>query len=460
MLGKRSTRGLALLALAFPALGCSGASNGDPPSGAPSGAQCSPTAESIQSVFAATCDGAGCHGSQAPAAGLNLVGTSPAQLIGSSSALCGGWAMVVPGSPEKSFLYEKLVSGSPACGEPMPLGGHFSGANAECVREWIAGLGGSGCETCGGSECVTLAADPANCGACGNACPSGIACENGSCSCPSGDQACSGVCVDTEVDVNHCGACGNACPAGSTCSAGTCSCPDPLTACSGTCADTQSDGAHCGGCGKACSAGQVCLLGACSDGCGSLQQCGTNCVDLQSSVLSCGACDRACPGGTSCVGGQCQCDGGDTLCGAACVDTNTDANNCGACGVACGPGDNCVAGACQCAMSSSVSFKSDVEPILDAACSAAGCHSGARPKEGLSLDTGSVYAELVNVATQQCGGKRKLVVPGSPSSSYLMQKLLNVDVCIGTQMPKAGQSLPAANLDIISSWICSGAPDN
>lgn len=83
-----------------------------------------------------------------------------------------------------------------------------------------------------------------------------------------------------------------------------------------------------------------------------------------------------------------------------------------------------------------------------------------RPKENLSLDAGVSYAELVNVATSECSGKRKLVVPGSPGASYLMQKLLNVDVCTGSQMPKAGQSLPKAQLDQISSWICSGAPNN
>ena len=83
-----------------------------------------------------------------------------------------------------------------------------------------------------------------------------------------------------------------------------------------------------------------------------------------------------------------------------------------------------------------------------------------KPKEGLALEATKSYAELVNVAASQCGGKRKLVAPGSPSSSYLLQKLLNVDICTGTQMPKAGQSLPQKQIDIISSWICSGAPNN
>jgi hypothetical protein len=83
-----------------------------------------------------------------------------------------------------------------------------------------------------------------------------------------------------------------------------------------------------------------------------------------------------------------------------------------------------------------------------------------KPKENLALDATKSYAELVNVATSECSGQRKLVVPGSPSTSYLMQKLLNVNVCTGTQMPKAGQTLPKAQLDQISSWICSGAPNN
>lgn len=121
-----------------------------------------PDAPSIQAaIFEASCDGAGCHGAEAPAVGLKLVDVAPAQLVGMSSVLCSGWAMVVPGSPEKSFLYEKLASDKPACGERMPLTAHLPTEDAECVRAWIAGLAGaSGCEKCGGAECVTLASDP------------------------------------------------------------------------------------------------------------------------------------------------------------------------------------------------------------------------------------------------------------------------------------------------------------
>jgi hypothetical protein len=446
--------------LAFVSLSCAEASEGAPDT--TSNAACSAEAESIRSaVFAASCDGAGCHGSRSPAAGLDLMSRPLNELVGTSSALCSGWSIVVPGSPEKSFLYHKLTASTPACGERMPLAGHVSDADAKCVADWITGMAsGGGCETCGGPECVALAADAQHCGSCENACPEGVACENGQCVCAGGGLACRGSCVDAQSDPANCGGCGKACSPGASCAGGVCACPDSLDACGASCADLQSDPLHCGGCERACGSEQVCLRGACADGCGSLEQCGSSCVDTQSSVLNCGGCGAACAPGLACESGECVCQGGGELCGSQCVDTSNDAENCGACGQACGAGEACSAGACRCAASSSVSFKADVAPILDGACTSAGCHTGVRPKEGLGLDASDAYAELVNVATAQCGGKRKLVVPGSPSTSYLMHKLLNIDVCTGSQMPKAGQSLPQTDLDAISGWICAGAPNN
>jgi hypothetical protein len=83
-----------------------------------------------------------------------------------------------------------------------------------------------------------------------------------------------------------------------------------------------------------------------------------------------------------------------------------------------------------------------------------------RPKEDLSLDPGKAYAELVGVATSECGGARTLVTPGDAGQSYVMQKLLGSNLCTGSQMPKAGQSLPANQLALISDWICQGAKNN
>jgi hypothetical protein len=420
-----------------------------------------PTADSIhETIIVPNCTASTCHGARA-AATLNLAGTDwTSMLVGASAATCDGVALVVPGSPEQSFLYQKITEEMPACGgDRMPVDGALSAEDIQCIRDWITGLSASGCEQCGGDQCVSLPTDSLNCGACGTACPSGSTCQSGTCVCPVGEAACGDACVDVMSDAAHCGSCATACPTGALCSSGVCECSGGLMACGAECVDLTSDATHCGDCAKACASGEVCLSGSCSSGCGSLTQCGTSCLDLQTSPTSCGVCGNACAAGLSCVDGTCGCPAGQTECDGACVDTADDAENCGACGITCGPGSTCVASECQCG-SKAISFKGEVQPIFDANCTSAGCHTGARPKEGLSLDAGKAYAELVGVATSECGGARTLVKAGDAGQSYLVQKLLGVDLCTGSQMPKAGQSLPAAELALISDWICQGAPNN
>jgi alpha-tubulin suppressor-like RCC1 family protein len=126
--------------------------------------------------------------------------------------------------------------------------------------------------TCNG-QCTATQFDPANCGACGNACPTGQLCQSGGCSaasCMMGFTSCGGGCVDVTKDVNNCGACGNACPDGQRCASGQCadSCPTGSSACPASgpasyCADLQNDRQDCGACGKTCAADQVCMAGAC-----------------------------------------------------------------------------------------------------------------------------------------------------------------------------------------------------
>src|SRR3954471_12094880 len=63
-----------------------------------------------------------------------------AALVGktSSSAKCMGRTYVVPYQPEMSFVLQKL-SGSPPCGDRMPVGGSaLSEAQLEMIRSWIA----------------------------------------------------------------------------------------------------------------------------------------------------------------------------------------------------------------------------------------------------------------------------------------------------------------------------------
>jgi hypothetical protein len=87
-----------------------------------------------------------------------------------------------------------------------------------------------------------------------------------------------------------------------------------------------------------------------------------------------------------------------------------------------------------------------------------GCHNGARGQANLDLSSAAVArAALVNVTTDQCSGSKKRVVPGSPSTSYLVNKLTGVGMCSGSVMPKAGSELTAAQIDVIRAWIGSGA---
>jgi hypothetical protein len=94
-----------------------------------------------------------------------------------------------------------------------------------------------------------------------------------------------------------------------------------------------------------------------------------------------------------------------------------------------------------------------------ASCATNGCHKGMNAQQNLDLSAGKAYQELVNVTAQQCNDGRKLVLPGQPSQSYLIDKIMDVDVCSGTQMPKLN-ALPDPQIQTIADWICGGALNN
>ncbi|MBL8682396.1 MAG: hypothetical protein JNK05_24735 [Myxococcales bacterium] len=212
--------------------------------------------------------------------------------------------------------------------------------------------------TCSG-RCVDAQIDPANCGACGNACAAGQACSMGMCvtNCPPGQSNCMGMCRDLQGDRGNCSACGTACASGQVCSMGMCvtSCATGQTDCMGSCRDLSTDRANCGTCGSACAAGQVCSMGMCVVSCGAgLTDCMGTCRDLQSDRGNCGACGTMCPAGQACSMGMCAptCAMGQTDCMGTCRDLTSDNLNCGACGRACPSGQACSMGMCAstCAM--------------------------------------------------------------------------------------------------------------
>jgi hypothetical protein len=105
-----------------------------------------------------------------------------------------------------------------------------------------------------------------------------------------------------------------------------------------------------------------------------------------------------------------------------------------------------------------VDYATQLQPIWTASCTGNACHDATQPAEGLNLTAAASRTELINVTSGQCGAY-KLVEPGKPEGSYLVMKLQGSGPClIGTRMPKATQSLPANQIQLVRDWIFNGAP--
>jgi len=244
-----------------------------------------------------------------------------------------------------------------------------------------------GCET-------LLATDVNHCGGCGMPCgvlPHAFPkCEDSTCTiggCESGFADCDGVVangceVDLSFDPANCGACENACPAitngtpkcaGFACGIGTCDAG--FADCFGGATDgcetnLTNDVAHCGMCGNVCPAvafgtkacvGSMCTIGMCGP---EHQDCNNSVADgcetdTTDTKMHCGTCNNLCPDPPNGVG-ACE-DSGCTLsaCNAGFSDCNnnpadgcefdtlSDPNNCGGCGIKCHSG-MCSNAMCTC----------------------------------------------------------------------------------------------------------------
>ena len=104
-----------------------------------------------------------------------------------------------------------------------------------------------------------------------------------------------------------------------------------------------------------------------------------------------------------------------------------------------------------CLSSATVSFKTDVAPLIGH-CSGEACH-------GLGRFLTWPYQALVNMPAD-CNDGRVIVKPGDPGGSYLVEKLLGTAMCRGERMPLRGTPLPDASMATIEAWICQGAPNN
>jgi hypothetical protein len=169
---------------------------------------------------------------------------------------------------------------------------------------------------------------------------------------------------------------------------------------------------------------------------------------------SCGTCA---PNQTCTPEGQCACV--PSCDGKACGDDDCD-GSCGECeaGSQCDP----ELGACL----PDISFAAVFAIFEQLQCGV--CHTGPNPPQGLNLaDADSAYAQLVNVASRQCGMMNRMrVAPGAPDDSYLINKLTGLAMCGGQQMPRPLPGTPSSEpritpspdqIDRVRAWIAAGA---
>lgn len=89
------------------------------------------------------------------------------------------------------------------------------------------------------------------------------------------------------------------------------------------------------------------------------------------------------------------------------------------------------------------------------------CHNGVGTSlpGSMNLTAGFAYSALVGVPSVE-QNKLSRVKMGTPSESYLLQKLAGVSSITGGQMPLGGPYLDTATLEKVRMWIAGGAPNN
>lgn len=91
-----------------------------------------------------------------------------------------------------------------------------------------------------------------------------------------------------------------------------------------------------------------------------------------------------------------------------------------------------------------VSFANDILPIFNNSCNK--CHGVEQVKEGLDMRT---YETLMAGSFNG-----SVITPGSANDSFLVEQIIN------GEMPKRGQKLLPAQIQLIIDWINAGALNN
>ncbi len=96
------------------------------------------------------------------------------------------------------------------------------------------------------------------------------------------------------------------------------------------------------------------------------------------------------------------------------------------------------------AAAKTVSFTKDVLPIFQQSC--VKCHGGEKTEEGLALTT---HGQVIKGSSNG-----PILKAGDAANSLLVQQLAN------GKMPKRATKLPQAQIDIVATWVDTGAPNN
>ncbi len=89
--------------------------------------------------------------------------------------------------------------------------------------------------------------------------------------------------------------------------------------------------------------------------------------------------------------------------------------------------------------------------IFNSSCAQTGCHGGAGPQQGMSLNEDNFFGHTVNSPSRE-RPDLDLVEPGKPDSSYLFMKVNGSEDIIGVQMPLTGE-LDDDEVETIRQWI-------
>jgi hypothetical protein len=99
----------------------------------------------------------------------------------------------------------------------------------------------------------------------------------------------------------------------------------------------------------------------------------------------------------------------------------------------------------------------DVEAsIFVARCGVSGCHEDRAAAAGLDLRSPGMRTRLADAPSNVCSGRR-IVVPGSPETSVLVEKLLASNTC-GDRMPLGAPPLTDAEIECVRAWVAATPP--